>query len=158
MKKIKLDRNTADDILQNVFEECNVAPNEVPFDKIVLRSTAETKGVRFIKYFALAILVLVIVSPLAFKQSDKFGLAQSAKSITIENHSLYEHYFVITLSGNKIDYNSIYAQKENGAYIYPDSIDTEAGLVIFPYDGDALNIYISSLDGEKIHAVLAENK
>lgn len=158
MKKHSLDQNTANGILQNVFEECNVTPNEVPFDKIMLRSIAETKGVRFFKYFAVAILILVIASPLAFKQSNNFGLVNSARSVSIENHALYEHYFILTLSGTAIDYNAIYAKKADGAYIYPDSIDKKAGLVIFPYDGDSLNIYITSLNGEVIHAVLAENK
>ena len=158
MKKQNLDKNTANGILQNVFEECDITPNEVPFDKILLRSMAETKGVRFSKYFAVVILVLVIMAPLAFKQSDIFGLVEPARTVSIENHALYEHYFVLTLGGTNIDYDGIYAVKPDGAYIYPDSIDKKAGLVIFPYDGETLNIYITSGNGEVIHAILAENK
>ena len=61
------------------------------------------------------------------------------------------------ISGDMLDYQNIYAQKDDGTAVYPSRIRFvgDSTEVTIPYDGDALNIYIPDLDGNVMQAVLS---
>jgi len=156
-KNFDLDKNTADDILHNVLDTCRIQPSEESVDRLMLRRNIQKSTLSVFKFIAIIFLILAILCPLTFKRDPAFSLISSSKNVTITSHTLYDSCFIMILSGS-VEYSGIHAKKDNGSLIYPDAYDVSTGSVIFPYDGDALNIYIPSTSGECIQAVLAEHK
>ncbi|MCR5268470.1 MAG: hypothetical protein K6E16_08135 [Lachnospiraceae bacterium] len=157
--KYTMDMTTANNILQNVFIAGEQAPNTTPFDKIVLRSKAQTTMVTACMWIGIVMLLLTLLSPLAFSSRDfKVEQPRSTRSLQIVSHKLYTSEFVMLIEGDKLDYRNIYALKNDGEVVFPSKIqfvngDTE---VTIPYDGEQLNLYIPDLDGNILQAILSE--
>ena len=64
--KYNLDRKTADATLQNVFAACEVEPNETPLEVIKIVSFANAAIVRVCFRITIALLVVILLLPLAF--------------------------------------------------------------------------------------------
>lgn len=157
--KYNMDTKTANSILQNVFAAEMQAPNVTPFDSILLKSKARTTLVTTCMWVGIVMLCLVILSPLAFQgQELKVTDYSNAKGLQIVDHRLFTEEFVMIISGNKLDYQKIYAMKNDGTVVFPSKIrfigdNTE---VTIPYDGDAMNLFIPDFDGNVIQAILSE--
>ncbi|MBQ7581711.1 MAG: hypothetical protein IJU25_02710 [Lachnospiraceae bacterium] len=157
--KYTMDMTTANNILQNVFIAGEQAPNTTPFDKIVLRSKAQTTMVTACMWIGIVMLLLTLLSPLAFSSRDfKVEQPRSTRSLQIVSHKLYTSEFVMMIEGDKLDYQNIYALKNDGEVVFPSKIqfvngDTE---VTIPYDGEQSNLYIPDLDGNILQAILSE--
>lgn len=156
-----MDINTANQTLQNVFAACNKKPNTIPFDKLVLRGLAQTTLVSICKWSAAVFLLLVLLSPLAFRNPD-FSVSSKGfgQRIAIVDHHLYTSSFEMELSGGNIDYTNIYAKKPDGTVVFPSSVSLNGKTmtVRIPYDGTSLNIYIPDTDGNIIQAVLSKKQ
>jgi len=158
-KKIyKMNREEADRMLKSVFAATDVEPNKSSFDTILLRTIANTTMVKTCKWIAIVMLALVIASPLFFKSSDNFSVKDMSVSsqVTVMNHQLYEDRFEMVLSGTNIDYYGIYCKKLDGTIVMPRKINENEHLVVIPFDGDSLNIYITCLDGRVVQALLSK--
>ena len=59
------------------------------------------------------------------------------------------------LAGTDIDYEGIYAKKENGTVIYPIETDN-GGTVKFRFESGTLNIFIPDTEGGVVQAVLSK--
>lgn len=156
-KKYSMDMDTANQTLQNVFAACNQQPNTIPFDKLVLKGLAQTTLVKGCKWSAAGFLLLVLLAPLAFRNTD-FTVSSRGfgQQIAIEDHQLYENYFIMRLSGENVDYDNIYAKKTDGTVVFPSSVDPAERSVVIPYDGSSLNIYIPDSSGNVLQAILSE--
>ncbi|MDO4187863.1 MAG: hypothetical protein Q4D29_02635 [Lachnospiraceae bacterium] len=152
-----LDKSKANDMLNNILDSCNIPPSSENIETIMMKKKLERKPLVILLHIAVLFLILVVLSPLAFKEDPNFTVIKTSKTVVVADHVLYDDCFVLTLSG-AADYKNIHAAKYDGALIYPDVIDETTGLVIFPYKGDALNIYIPTNSGECIQAVLNENR
>lgn len=159
-RKYTMDMTTANNILQNVFIAGDMEPNTIPFDKIVLRSKAKTTLVTACMWIGVVMLLLTLLSPLAFTSQQELKITQDEtdESVRIVSHQLYTSEFVMMIEGNKLDYRNVYAAKSDGSIIYPSRIrfvndNTE---ITIPYDGAELNIYIPDTDGNVIQAILSE--
>lgn len=152
-----IDKNTANDLLNNVLDSCNIPPSSKSIEKIMLKRSIEVKPIIFFKYISIILLLFCICTPLLFRPDPTFSLVTKSKNVVVSSHNLYEGFFVMSLSG-EADYKNIYAKKDDGAIIFPDTSDSSTGVVIFPYNGDSLNIYIPTMSGECIQAVLHEKK
>lgn len=159
-KKYSMKMKDAGATLQNVFDAVGVQHNTIPFDKIMLRSRAETRTVSGFQYLAMTFLLIVLLSPLLFDRDANFKIKGSAfgQHVIIVDHQLYDDCFSMKMMGSKIDYANINSVRENGSIIFPKTIDVENGIVVFPYDGSSLSINIPTQDGQVLHAVLAERK
>ncbi len=158
-RKYTMDMATANNILQNVFIAGEQKPNTIPFDKIVLRSRAKTTLVTACMWVGIVMLLFTLLSPLAFNTGElKVANPATVKSIEIASHQLYTTEFVMMLSGEKLDYQNIYAVKDDGTMVFPSRVRfvEENTEVTIPYDGSALNIYIPDLDGNILQAILSE--
>lgn len=157
-KKYSMSKTESNQTLQNVFDACNVAPNSVPFDKIMFKSMTDTKSITFLKRIAVVFLVIVIASPLFFKRDKSFTVVNQlpGRQVVVTDHQLYENAFSMTLLGNGILYDDITSMKANGAIVFPSSVDPANGVVVFPYDGSALSISIPTSDGNTLNAIVAE--
>lgn len=157
--KYNMDINTANDILQNVFAAKQQAPNTTPFDKIVLKSKARTSLVTSCMWVGIIMLCLTILSPLAFRSTDfKVTDFTEAQNLQIIEHQLFTEEFVMIVSGSKLDYQSVYASKNDGSVIFPSRIRFINGNaeITIPYDGEALNLFIPDTDGNVMQAILSE--
>lgn len=157
--KYNMDTKTANNILQNVFAAEQQAPNTIPFDSILLKSKARTTLVTSCMWVGIVMLCLVILSPLAFQgQELKVTDYSQAKGLQIVDHQLFTEEFVMIISGKMLDYQKIYAMKNDGTVVFPSKIRfiNENTEVTIPYDGDELNLYIPDYDGNVIQAILAE--
>lgn len=157
--KYNMDINTANDILQNVFAAKQQAPNTTPFDKIVLKSKARTSLVTSCMWVGIIMLCLTILSPLAFRSTDfKVTDFTEAQNLQIVEHQLFTEEFVMIVSGSKLDYQSVYASKNDGTVIFPSRIRFINGNaeITIPYDGEALNLFIPDTDGNVMQAILSE--
>jgi len=152
-----LDKNKVNDLLENVLDSCDIPSSSKSLDSIMLKRKLESKPLLIFKYVSLAFLILAICTPLAFRPDPDFSIVSKSPTVAVTNHSLYESCFVMTLIGDA-DYKNIYAKKDDGTIILPDTADDENGVVIFPYNGDSLNIYIPTVNGTYIQAVLHEKK
>lgn len=157
-KIYKMNRQEADRMLKNVFEASDIKPNKSSFDVILLRTIASTTLVRTCKWIAIAMLVLVIGSPLAFKTHNTFSVSDmnSTSQVTVVNHRLDGDRFEMTLSGENIDYTGIYCKKNDGSIVFPILSSEKEHIVIIPFDGDSLNIYITCKDGKVVQALLSK--
>lgn len=159
-KKIyKLNRKEADQMLKNIFEANSVKPNRSSFDSILFKTIASTTLVKSCKWMAAALLVLVILAPLSFRnQNNNFSVEDMSASsqVTVVNHQLLDNAFEMILSGQNIDYTGIYCKKLDGTIVIPNKLDESQGLVVIPFDGDSLNIYITCKDGRVVQALLSK--
>lgn len=151
------DKETANELLNNIFESCNISPSSKSLDTVMKKRQAERRPLFIMKMVSAIFLVLTVLTPLAFRRDPSFDIVSSSKTVAVTSHSLYDDCFVMTLSGDA-DYSNIYAKKNDGAIIFPDKLETSSGLVIFPYNGNELNIYIPTASGECIQAILHEAK
>lgn len=156
-KTYSINKKEANEMLQNIFEACDTAPNTVSFDTLLLRTKANTTLVTTCKWIATIFLVLVIFSPLAFHTHENVTLTNSEHTeISVTSHHLYKDHFEMTLSGSDIDYGAIYCKKLDGTVVIP-TISSEAEQIVeIPFDGESLNIYIPCTDGRVIQALLSK--
>ncbi len=154
-KKYSMDIKSADATLQNVLKECNKEPNTVPFDRLVHISAANVAFAKICRIASLCLLVLLSLSPLAFIDTG-FSVKNSGliEKIIVSDHELYEDRFIMRLSGSNIEYDDIYARKPDGAFVFPSSINEDTGEVVFPFEGQSLNIYIPDVNGKVLQAIL----
>lgn len=157
-KKYKMSRKEASKTLQSIFENSEVKPNTTSFDIILLRTISNTTLVRVCKIISIIMLVLVIASPLAFRNSSELKVTGNAMTskVTVVEHHLEDNSFTMILSGENIDYGSIYCKKLDGTVIIPSIVNAEEGRVVIPFDGDSLNIYITCKDGKVVQALLSK--
>ncbi len=157
-KVYSINRKAANEALQNVFAACEQTPNTQSLDALLIKNIANTTLVKFGKWASVALLILILLCPTVFYMAGKESSAQPHRTdIQVVGHYLDEENgcFVMQLSGDNIDYDGIYAKKENGTVIYP--IDTdENGTVRFRFESGTLNIYIPNTEGGIVQAVLSK--
>lgn len=157
--KYVINKKAANDTLQSVFEACEQEPNSKPLELIQAWAIANTTIVKVGMWMSVALLVMVLVMPLAFVSSREAdnGLGE------VDNVKVVEHYldvdndcFVMVLYGNGIDYNGIYALRDDGRTVFPQEIDEDNHTVKIPFVEGNLNIYIPKSDGTFLQAVLSK--
>ncbi len=157
-KTYSINRKAANEALQNVFAACEQTPNTQSLDALLFKNIANTTLVKAGKWMSVALLVLILLSPLAFYMAREDGSRKPHKTdITVTNHYLDEENecFVMEIEGSDIDYDGIYAKRENGAVIYPIESD-ENGIIKFRFEKGTLNIYIPDTEGGIVQAVLSK--
>ena len=157
-KIYSINRKAANEALQNVFAACEQTPNTRSLDALLFKNLANTTLVKVGKWTSVALLVLILLSPTVFYVAGKNEDEKVHRTnIEVTDHYLDEENgcFVMTLRGDDIDYDGIYAKKENGAVIYPLETDVK-GIVKFRFESGTLNIFIPDTEGGIVQAVLSK--
>ena len=157
-KIYSINRKAANEALQNVFAACEQTPNTTSLDALLFKNIANTTLVKVGKWTSVALLVLILLSPSVFYVAGKNEEGKVHRTnIEVTDHYLDEENgcFVMMLRGDDIDYDAIYAKKENGAVIYPLETD-EQGIVKFRFEEGTLNIFIPDTEGGVVQAVLSK--
>lgn len=145
-----IDVNSANEMLQNVFEAVGQTPNTIPFDKLLLRQKAKTGSLIAARSACTAALILTLFMPLAFV----YGAFDTKNPIIINNYKENELLWIeLEDDITGIDYSHIYATTEDGAELLPFSIDRNKGLISFETNEKSLNIFISDYAGNTTHAI-----
>ncbi len=154
-KRYSVDIESANTTLQNILQECDKEPNSIPFDKLVYSNTLHTAYAKTCRIVSLLLLMFICISPLFFRNPG-FSVKNSGflEKIIVIDHQLYDDRFVLYLSGTNINYNDIYARKNDGTFVFPMSMDEDMGEVVFPFENSSLNIYIPDISGNMLQAVL----
>ena len=153
-----INRKAANEALQNVFAACDQTPNTQSLDVLLFKNIANTTLVKTGKWLSVALLVLILFSPTVFYMAGKNSQKEPHKTdITVTNHYLDKENdcFVMELKGTGIDYDGIYAKKDDGSLVYPMSVDP-AGVVKFHFESGTLNIFIPDTEGGIVQAVLSK--
>lgn len=155
-KTYSIDKKSANETLKNVFAACDQTPNTLSFDYILFKNIANTKMVKVAKWCSLLLLLLIIISPLAFRNSEGNHTAKRS-SVSVESHYIDDEKqcFVMKLSGEGVDYFGIYAKDEKGEIYVPLQVDEDNRTVFIPFTDGTINIYIPNEDGSVVQAVLS---
>ena len=157
-KVYSIDKKAANEALQNVFAACEQKPNTQSLDFLLFKNIANTTLVKAGKWMSIALLVLILLCPMVFYMAGREEPKGDHKSdIKVTSHYLDEEggYFVMTLDGSNIDYDGIYAKKEDGSVLYPLET-TPDGIVRFHFESGTLNIFIPDTEGGVVQAVLSK--
>ena len=157
-KIYSIDKKAANEALQNVFAACEQTPNTQSLDALLFKNIANTTLVKAGKWMSIALLVLILLCPMVFYMAGKNQTVREHQTdIKVTSHYLDEEsgYFVMTVEGTDIDYDGIYARKENGSKIYPAETDND-GTVKFRFESGTLNIFIPDTEGGVVQAVLSK--
>ncbi|MCR5591040.1 MAG: hypothetical protein K6F73_05850 [Lachnospiraceae bacterium] len=157
-KTYSINKKAANEALQNVFAACEQKPNTQSLDALLFKNIANTTLVKTGKWLSIALLLLVLVCPVVFYIEGKEADSKPHKTdIKVTSHYLDEEngVFVMNVSGSDIDYDGIYAKREDGSVLYPSETDPD-GTVKFHFVSGTLNIYIPDTEGGVVQAVLSK--
>lgn len=161
-KKLKynIGKKAADETLKNIFAACDQKPNDKSLEVIRVWTIANTTVVKVCFYISILALVLILLSPLAFRNQENthFGInSQKKYEVEVVSHHMdnENNCFVMVIKGQGVDYNGIYGKMDNGKVVFPSSIDKITGEVRIPFTEGNLNIFIPKEDGTTTQAVLS---
>ena len=157
-KIYSINKKAANEALQNVFAACEQTPNTQSLDALLFKNIANTTLVKLGKWLSIALMLLILMCPLVFYMAGKDQQEKSHETdITVTSHYLDQENecFVMTLEGSDIDYDGIYAKKDDGSVIYPVETDRN-GTVKFHFESGTINIFIPDTEGGVVQAVLSK--
>lgn len=156
-QEFTMSKNEAAETLQKVFLACNQVPNATSIDKLIMTKKNRIKAYNVWMIVAVIALVFTFAVPLALNPfNNKLAPAERNKAqIVITDHKLLEDSFTLTLKGDFIDYNSIYAIDSDGNTVYPITYDYKKGTVVLPYYESEWNIYIYDLNQNELHLLFS---
>ena len=150
-KKYQLDIKSADRTLQSVFAACNVTPNTVPFDKLLLRQQVRLRPYNIRLAATFLLLLVTLCTPLPFH----YFYHESGKihDITLEQHYVDGDilYIKVEPCHGSIDRNNSYLITASGERVDVLSYDSENHIIAFPYLSEECNIYIPGENNSTRH-------
>ncbi len=145
-KPIELDIELADATLQNIFEACDLPPNTIPFDKIVLRQKINTVYFQACILFCIRLLIITLLAPLPFILINHHNQKQpTSNTISIEKDYLKDDiiYFKLSVA---VDPTASYLTASDGSTLEPVSYDSLTKTIAFPYLDTEASIYLKTPD------------
>ena len=143
-KPIELDIELADATLQNIFEACDLPPNTIPFDKIVLRQKVNTVYLQTCIFFCIRLLIMTLLAPLPFILINHYNQKQPTNyTLSIENDYLKDDiiYFKLSVA---VDPDVSHLIMADGSTIKPVSYDSLTKTIAFPYPDSEASIYLET--------------
>lgn len=151
----KQNKEQAEQTLNNVFMACSHAPNTTPVDRLMNTTTRYYQNNRLAFSVSVILFLVTLILPVFFYFYANSANAPVTKTnIKVLEHHIDEDTFSLSLSGDYIDYESIYLLDAAGQKVVPLSTDPYTGYVQFPFTGTEVNIYIYDLNRNELHLVL----
>ena len=147
----ELNEQKADELLQNVFRAAGREPNTTPIGELTNKRENKLKSLKNARILAMCLLVLVLISPVAFRNSllNELGRPEVTDDVLAAgNLTLF-----LRDTGSGIDYEGIVAKTKEGRTILPSACSQKTATVTFrvPEDGSDLSIFIPSKTGGTAH-------
>lgn len=159
-KTYNMDINTAGKMLENVFAACDTKPNEIPFDKIVLRSKQNLFTDNLFIVLSIVLFIVTFCAPLLFPHSPIFMSVDrySERPLQVMSHEMTDDTFSITFEGPVIDIESSYMIGADNYRVSACEYDRFDNNIVFPYYDQEYNIYVYDVNGRYIHLLLTPHK
>lgn len=159
-KTYSMDINTAGKMLENVFAACDTKPNEIPFDKIVLRSRQNLFTDNLFIVLSIVLFVVTFLVPLFFPHSPIFMSLDkdSGRPLKVVAHEMTDDSFSITFEGSSLDIESCYMLGADDTTVTAIEYNRFDNTIVFPYVPQEYNIYIFDVNGRFMHLLLAPHK
>lgn len=151
-KKYYMDTKAADATLQSVFAACDKKPNEMPFDKIVLKNKMTSRACNTCIIICSIMILFTFVTPLLFERPHTAVSGQTSEGITLLSHSVENNELKLVFSSDDIEPANckmvliLSNSFETGTYDAL-SVDKNTGTVIFPYFDEPMSIYVETTGG-----------
>lgn len=143
-KTPKLNISEANSTLQNVFEACEIPPNTIPFDKILLRQRANTRFFKTCIFICVAWIAFMLLIPIPFLMIDRqINPPASRAEILILDDYMENDILYMELS-TCVNSQKCYLTLPDGSKVNPISYDGLEKLIAFPYYHDEVSIYLES--------------
>lgn len=155
-KEEKLSIEQADIALQNIFAACNMPPNTIPFDKIVLRQKVNTLFFKVSISVASAALLLTLLAPLPFLLIDSKIHHLKGSSIEILSDGLYQN-TIFLQSASALSVNDCYIIHSDGTASLPAAYDSLTKTIYFPYARDCLSVHLETETGVTAVVLISPN-
>lgn len=155
--KYKMNIETANTALQNVFAACDKAPNTIPFDKLLLREKLNTHIYNRLLVIVLSVLLFTFLSPLAIVPASEFLESRFApEKVQLADDYVKDGLLFIQLTGDNILFEDAYLEKADGSVIPVLSYDKKSKTLCFPFvEEQESNIYIPVKDSSPLHLLLS---
>ncbi len=153
-KRYKMDTNTADQTLQNVFSACNKPANTLSVEKLLQnRKMSHAPYIHAIILSAFA-LILCLLSPLAFIPHGLplETISASGGTITLVGSFEADDYLYIRLSDQNIDLSRTYMETNSGKRFA--AISFQKDTIQFSYPSEESNLFIYDTNGQALHLLL----
>lgn len=158
--KYNIDVATAGKMLENVFAACDTTPNNVPIDKLILRSKQNLFTDNLYIIIASVLFVITFCVPLFFPPGSFFVSVDSAQGrpLSVVEHTMEASTFSISFDGALIDVSSSYMIGADESVILASEYDRNTNTIVFPYEPQEYNIYVYDINGRCIHLLLSPHK
>lgn len=141
----ELNEKKADELLQNVFKATGKEPNATPLKKLASYRVSKLRGLNNARILAMFLLVLVLISPVAFR--DSFLNSLTGPVVTEDLYVNGRLTLFLRDTGSGIDYVHIYAKTKDGKTVLPESVSLTQESVTFLVPESDLAIFIPSRTG-----------
>lgn len=150
-KQYHLDIQSADQTLQSIFAACNISPNTVPFDKLVLREQVRLKPYNTLIAATFTVLLLTLMTPFIFIPFHTGS--GKVHNITLDQHYVIDNvlYIQVEPCHGAVNEDNTYLITASGERIGVLSYDEENHILAFPYLREECNIYIPGENGSTLH-------
>lgn len=145
-KEERLSIEQADFALQNIFAACNMPPNTIPFDKIVLRQKVNTLFFKVTVSIASAALLLNLLLPIHFLFMDRKVNISKNSRIEILSDGLHQD-TIFLQSSSALSVKDCYIMHSDGTTLLPTTYDNLTKTIYFPYTEDSLSVYLETESG-----------
>lgn len=142
-----IDIKTADQMLQNVFQACDMSPNTVPLETIVKK--CKFNGIFY--DICLVLCILLFATTLLWPLHFIPGNEKLYKKPTLLVHEAYDDGLRITTSSRNIDLENSYMERLDGSRIYALSYNRLGRTIVFPFPDEEINIFIHDKSGAELH-------
>lgn len=154
-KKYQMDTAMADTTLQSVFAACDKKPNEVPFDKILLRGKMTSKACNVNIILCVVLLIVTLLLPLTFQKPSTRVITGENKVFSLISHSVENNELILTFSETTFNADTCEMLLVSGSNLSestfkPLQIDDDSDTIVFPYFEDAMSIYIEDISGSSM--------
>lgn len=152
-KTYQMNTEEANIALQNIFSACNVSPDTIPFDKILLQQSAHTKTYNILLQIITITLCLTLCLPFVFiffKQPVNTSPI-ILKEQYIENDKLY---LILDFGNHTIKYEEAYLVSPGGTIYEIVSYNIQEQTLCFPNIVPDCSVYIPYDENQVLHMQL----
>ncbi len=152
-----LNMDSAGKSLDHIFSSCNLAPNTVPIDKLLLRQKVNSRSYNRLLVITTIVAFLTFITPLAIipvveLTADYF----MPVPVDLSSHYVEDDVLHLTFVGDNIQYRKAYMVDATGIEIPALSYDKKSKTICFPFlEGKEFNIYIPVENDATVHLLLS---
>ena len=161
-KKYTMNVKAADMTLQNVFSACDQAPNQVPFDKIILRNKLTYRSDNTYISVTAVLLLLTFLIPVFLPHSDDLSFLsvdyKSSNTMSVVSHNMADDKFTVQVNESNIDVESSYILGPDNQMLPPLEYDEAGNTLVFPVGEGEYNVFIYDNDGRCLHLLISPRK